>query len=625
MRKIGTRLATIALLLVVAVSFSACSLFTTDLDKKYSADSKILTTANADLAVSRQELYHAYSQWGYQYASYYSSTDELLKYISEGLLNDKIMEQRSIEQFGELRDTEEALALKQAYASMDQTIRAYVYEALNLEDKDADSDTTSADTEVDKPYTPTIVVTQEGDERIYTLNLANYADEDGNGLLQSAAYQYYIPQSIGVASLKSMRQAISKIVRNLQSIENGFTKLKAPARDYLQAADEAEPKSEYFKYLSKAERAVLNREIDRMVKANRTSILTSRLNTAYDLGFFTLNIADETARAQAYQNAWDEYLQRGKTETDFEVWCEMINGIDSGRRAELPKYFGCGRDIATNRAKDAMRTYRYAVDNAIAQYDNFPTSDLEANLVKSGLADVYYIPQAVANNLFTVSHILIGFTEEQKAEYQRIQNESSKNPAYNAQNDLNKLYAATASQGVSADKIYGEVKTALDKAGSTQEKYNLFRQFINQYNSDPGMQNLEQLNSSSKPQYEYLMSVNKDNNQMVESFTTASLKLYNDAEKGAISKLVWSEYGAHIIMYTRDVSDFVFTATAGTEQDYDKILFTSLTSYGKRTLFDTLIDNSSRNYSRYREEKLNEYKAEHPLTFVTSEFKDFLK
>lgn len=618
MRKIGTRLATIVLLLVVAVSFSACSLFTTDLDKKYSADTKVLTTANAELSVSREELYHAYSQWGYQYASYYESTDELLKYIAEGLLNDKIMEQRSIEQFGALRDAEEALALKQAYASMDQTIRAYVYEALGLEDKDESSEEDEED-EVDKPYTPTVFVTTDGDNRVYTLNLESYADEDGTGALQSKDFAYYVPQTPGIASLKNMRQAISKIVRNLQAIESGFTKLKTPERDYLKAADQDEPASEYFKYLSKNERAVLNREIDRMVKANRTSILTSRLSTAYSLGFFVLQIEDQTKFAQAYQDAWTEYLQRG---SDFDVWCEMINGIDSGKRAELPAYFGCGKDVATNMAKDVIQQYRYAVDNAIAKYNQFPDEDLEASLVKSGLADVYYIPQDVANNLFTVSHILIGFTDEQKNEYQRIQTEASKNPSYNAQNDLNKLYAATTSNGVSAYDIYGEVKIALEKASTVQERCQIFREYINKYNSDPGMQNLEQLNSSSKPQYEYLMSTNEESNQMVEAFTKASLAL-ND--QGEISKLVWTEYGAHIIMYTRDVSDFIFTASAGTEKDYNDKLFATLTSYGKRTLFSTLIDNYNRDYSKYREKKLNEYKQEHTVTIIDSEFKDFLK
>ena len=618
MRKLGTKLATIALILVVAVSFSACSLFTTDLDKKYSADAKVITTANADLTVSRQELYQAYMQWGYQYTNNgnYGTEADVLEYVATALLNDKIIEQKSIELFGKLRDSEKALALKQAYASMDKTIRAYVYEALGVEDKNAD-DTTADSTEddVDQPYTRNVNFTEENGERVYGLNLSSYEDKDADSVQSLDYYQYYIPNIPGIASEKNARQAISKIVRNLQAIETGFTKLKAPERDYLKASNEDSTKSAYFKYLTATERAVLNREIDRMYKANCTSILTGRMNTAFNLGMTSLTGQDAV-------EAWDEYLRRNE---DFDAWCDKINGVDNGQGNEKPAYFGCGKAVATSMAEEAIAYYQSKVSSAIKNQNQFPNNDLESSIMSSGLANTYYIPQATANNLFTVSHILVGFTDEQKAEYTRIQNEAKKNPSYNAENDLNKLYAETMSNGVSAANIYNEVKTALDKISSTQGKYKKFREFINQYNSDPGMQNLDQLNSSSQPQFEYLMSVNKDKNQMVESFTNASIALKEAKVKGAISGLVWSEYGAHIIMYTRDVSDFIYSGVT-VEQDYGKTLFATLTSYGNRTMFDFLVDTyGARDYNKFRNAKLNEFKHEHEVSITKDEFKDFLK
>ncbi len=625
MRKICTRLASIFLILIVAVSFSACSLFTTDLDKKYSATVKVMTMANSDLSVSRQELYHAYIQWGYQYASYFENSEDLLEYIAESLLNDKILEQYSVEQFGELRASENALALKQAYQSLDQTLRSYIYEAMEMEDNSSQEESDEKD-EVDKPYTPSIFVTaNESGERIYTLNLSSYEDLDQNGVLRETDFACYIPNIPGVAlssngNSKYIRQSISKIVRNLQTFENGFTKLKKAENDYLKTADGES--SEYFKYLTSTERDVLNREIDRMVKLNRTSILVNRLNTAYNLGFFTLAIKDPAQLSAAYKNAWDEYLTRSE---DFEAWCNKINGIKDDNAAQ-PAYFGCGRDIATNIAKEVIYNYQTKLSNAIANNQGFPNSDLEKTIMQSGLADVYYIPQAAANNLFTVSHILIGFTDEQKSLYQHIQTEAEKNPSYNAENDLNDLYANTASNGVSASKIWGEVKTALDRTDSLQEKYHIFREYINQYNSDPGMQNLEQLDSNSKPQHEYLMSKNAENNNMVETFTEASIDLFNDETPGAISNLVWSEYGAHIIMYTRNVSDFIYTSLGDVKQNYEKTLFATLTSYGQRTMFDTMVDSyGSRSYSDYRNAKLKEYKHENQVTLVQSELKSFFK
>ncbi len=618
MRKIWARLATVALILVVMLSFSACSLFTTNLDKKYSPYTKVATAENDDeISVSRQELYYGYMEWGYQYASQMES-DDLLEYITLALLNNKILEKQAREQFGALRDAEIALALKQAYASLDQTLRSYIYEALGREDEDdSTTDVESTEDEVDKPYNASILVSTEDGKRVYTMDLSSYADTDGEGTLSSKDYEYYLPAIPGVASRNNAKQAISKIIRNLQTFEAGFTKLKAPERDYLS------PGNEYFKYLSKDERAVLNREIDRMVRSNQTSIMVNRINTAYSLGFITLS--GEDARL-----AWNDYLNRGK---DFTAWSDKINGnVTMDNEASKPAYFGCGRTVATNIADNAIQYYIEKVANAINNQKNFPDSDLEATLMSSGLADVYYVPTDVANNLFTVSHILIGFTDEQKAKYTSIN--ADNNPSANLQNKLNELYAETTSNGKSAYDIYIEVQTALDKADTLEEKYHIFREFINKYNSDPGMQNLDQLNSSTqKPQYEYLMSGTADNNNMVEEFTEASIELFENGIKGEISGLVWTEYGAHIIMYTRDLADFVYTGAAGMESsvievlkgNYADTLFAPLTSYGNRTCFDTLVDSYfTRSYSNYRSFILNDYKNEHQITVVNSEFKNFI-
>ena len=622
MRSIWTKLATLVLVLVVTVSFSACSLFTNNLDKKYSADVKVLTAADSDISISRQELYRGYLEWGYQYASYYSSIDELLEYIATALLNSKILERKSIEQFGELQSVEKALALQLAYKSLNNTIRSYIFEALNVDDTDEDTEKEIEESDansVDQPYNPSILVSYENGERVYMLDLSSYVDKEETGSLSLSDYEYFTPAIPGVASRKNVNQAISKIVRNLQSLETGFTELKAPERDYLS------PESEYFAHLSTNERAVLNREIDRMVKSNQTSILTERINTAYNLGF--MNLSGDAAVV-----AWKAYLKRGQ---NFDAWCDMINGVNTEDVAaeDLPSYFGCGRTVATNIAKNAIEYYIQKVANAINNQKNFPDSELESTIMSSGLADVYYMPSDVANNLFTVSHILVGFTDEQKAEYKRIQSEKSKNPSYDAQNDLNQLYASTNSNGVSAYDVLIELQIALEKTDTLQEKYQIFRDYINKYNSDPGMQNLEQLNSSSKPQYEYLMSGTADKNSMVESFTNASIALFDAGIKGDISGLVWSEYGAHIIMYTRDVSEFVFTGVNGLESssiellktDYANTLFATLTSYGKRTLFDTLVDTYfNRSYTNYRGYLLKDYKNEHQITIVSSELKNFL-
>lgn len=617
MRKIFTRLATLVLLLVVMVGFSACSLFTVDLDKKYSADIMVATAENDDLTVSRQELYYGYLEWGQQYAGQLE-TAELLEYVTSALLNNKILERKSLEKFGDLRESEQALALKQAYQSLDTTIRAYVYEALNMEDESADDNSGEDETEVDKPYQPSILVGWENGERIFTMDLSGYADDEGLGIMSLAGYEFYVPTIPGVATQKNAKQAISKIVRNLQSLENGFTDLKVPERDYL------DQDNTYFQHLTANERAVLNREIDRMVRSNRTTIAINRLSVAYNLGFFTLDGEDA-------KTAWNDYLTRGE---NFAEWTAMING-DPESDDNTKSYVGCGRTVATNIAEEAISHYITKVSNAINNQKNFPNSDLESSVMSSGLADVYYLPNDVAKNLFTVSHILIGFTDEQKSKYDLIQKEAENNPAYLKQKELNDLYEEISSNGLTAREILKELQTALDNASTLEEKYDIFRDYINKYNTDPGMQNLDQLNSqTNKPQFEYLMSSDATKSQMVEPFTNASIELFNKGtgEEGEISGLVRTDYGVHIIMYTRNIADFIYTGVAGLEDtsvdllklDYADTLFASLTSYGNRTRFDTIVDTYfMRNYNNYQTFMLNDYRKDHDVTIVTSEFKNF--
>ena len=625
MRKILTRLASVALILIVMISFSACSLFATNLDKKYSASVKVATAENDDLSISRQELYYGYLEWGYQYAQQMEMSD-LLEYVTSALLNNKILEKKSIDLYGEIAESERALARKQAFASLDTTITTYINEILDIKEDDEDAsdetdDTTEDDNaEVDQPYEPSILVSYENGERVFTMDLSAYEDTEGNGLLKIKDYKTYVPSIPGVASQKSAKQAISKVVRNLQTLENGFTQLKAPETDYLDS------NSVYFKHLSQDERAVLNREIDRMVRSNETSILIGRITTGYNLGFFTLNRQDAKI-------AWNDYLVRGE---DFDAWANRINGIkDADSNDSEPAYFGCGRSVATNIANDVIEYYIDQGIKAINNLSNFGESeDLESSLVSNGLADVYYIPSDIANNLYTVSHILVGFTDEQKTEYERINAEAEKNPSYNKQNDLNQLYANTKSNDVSADDILIELQAELNNADSLEQKYDIFRAYINKYNTDPGMQNLDQLNSSTnKQQYEYVMSSDAEKSQMVEAFTNASIELFKQGNKGAISGLVWTDYGAHIIMYTRNVADFIYTGVTGLEKEsiellkvnYADTLFATLTAYGNRTLFNTLVDSSfTRNVSNHQTAIINDYRQDHEVTIYNSEFKNFI-
>ena len=588
------------LLVVVTLSFSACSLFVDDLDTKYSPDTMVATIDNSNITVSRQELYYEYRTWGYQYASQ-METNELLEYLTEYLLNNKILAALSREQFGDLDEIEQAQALKYTYDSLDSAWRSYVYEIMDVDDPEEaehDHDEDNADAAVVyEPYDKSIYVnkvtkTDQGhqyQDYEYQLNLAAY--EDTTGILRLSDYQTYTPNVPGIASDKVARQALAKIVRNLQNAEKGFNRLTKPANNYLDL------ENPYLKTLTMAEQDALNREIARLVENNQRSILVSRFSVAYDLGFITLD-------NEAAKTAWKNYLTRSE---NWEDWQKNINQTT-------------GKSVAGSQAADTVEYYLDQVRQAIKSYDyQTINTALEQQVVSNGLENVYYIPSQIANNLFTVSHILVSFTDEQKAQYTKITEEANKNPSYNPQPELNKLYAACSSNGKSIYDIYNEVKTTLDGITDLQQKYDTFRDFIYQYNSDPGMQN---------PTYEYLMSTTTENNTMVEAFTAASIALKQNTNglggKGAISGIVWSDYGAHIIMYTRDISEFIWTQSETMlALSYGDTLFAPLTAYGNQTQFDALATNFTRSYNSYRLHLLADYKHDHTVNMVQSEFKNF--
>ncbi len=624
MRKHVAKFFAVALLFVVMLSFTACSLFTDDLDYRYSADIMVASAANTNISVSRKELYDVYREWGYQYANQMAET-ELLEYLTEYVLNNKILRQISQEKYGALRDSELALARKNAYATLDSVWRQYVYEILGQDDPASAEDTATDDAVTYTPYTKSILVErnvvttvppeQEGTDPVmvkrdvYTLNLDAYRDDAE--VLRANDYSVYTPNVAGVANDKVAKQALAKIVRNLQNLENGFTKLTKPTTNYLDLTNK------YLAALSSAERDTLNRELARIIENNCLSIMASRISTAYNLGL--INLTGENA-----VQAWDAYLQRGN---DFDAWARKIN---YGITADDPDYNAAtdawaldnavGQSVATKRANDATAYYLDQVRDAMNQYTYQGDDDLESTILNGKLESLYYAPHDVAENLFTVSHILIGFTDEQKASYTKITTEGTKNPSYLTQNKLNELYAATTSNGKTAYQIYAEVKSTLMNINNLNDRYTTFRDFIYQYNTDPGMQN---------PTCEYVMSVNSDKNIMVPEFTAASIALKENTDgrggKGAISGLVWTEHGAHIIMYTRDLAELVWTGDATMlDSYYADTLFATMTAYGNQTRFDTMAEKFTRSYSNYQAHLLADFKSEHTITITQSEFKNFL-
>jgi len=191
----------------------------------------------------------------------------------------------------------------------------------------------------------------------------------------------------------------------------------------------------------------------------------------------------------------------------------------------------------------------------------------------------YYVNQ----DYFYVAHILIKFNDEEQNEYDSLSNNSNdgngsviSNGYYKARKEqlYNGLKATVtdietgevvATDSVPASQVLQEVKIALSNASSNEAKDEAFRKLMYKYNEDGGIMNAD---------YPYIIGVN--DSKMVETFTEASRELNEAGVYGAVSGLVESQYGLHIIYYMGKCTN-VFTFDSNNDvtlQDYYEITVT---------------------------------------------------
>lgn len=250
----------------------------------------------------------------------------------------------------------------------------------------------------------------------------------------------------------------------------------------------------------------------------------------------------------------------------------------------------------------------------------------------------------VNDDYFYVAHILIKFSDEQQAEYDSLENLSNKGQgdiisAEKYKEQKSALYSnikasvrdsetgeITETDTILAKDVLKEVQVALSNATTKEAKDEAFRKLMYKYNEDGGIMNAT---------YPYVIGEN--DSKMVENFTQASRELNNAGNYGAISGLVESEYGLHIIYYMGkcenpytipvdnniDLRD-TYTKDEGTssEQPYSDVLMLDeykLNNLNKKTLFDLIFEGlSNDNYSQFESMNLNTMKKNYQITITVA-------
>ena len=302
--------------------------------------------------------------------------------------------------------------------------------------------------------------------------------------------------------------------------------------------------------------------------------------------------------------------------------------------SNMQEYIAYTTNLSKITVADVLEKYKSMILGSMTKYSVNEKSFSDDMLSK--IKDVNYV---INDDYFYVSHILLKFNEEQQAEYNEL--ESLRNKSFISEEYYNQRMDQLIKQITTVEKdqdgkeiensvktsteVLNEVQTALTNCLTNEDKDKAFKKLLYKYNQDPGA-----LNS------EYLYVIGKNDSKMVETFTDASRQLNEDGQYGAVSELVPSEYGVHIIYYAGKVENSFEFANADDvnfntlDQDklngYVEVLSnTLLNPLNNKTLFDKVYETmtaqqGSENQAMY----LNVLKKDLKITKYKSAYKDLL-
>jgi hypothetical protein len=474
--------------------------------------------------------------------------------------------------------------------------------------------------------------------------------------------------------------------------------------------------------------AVIQREIDRMIEDVSKAKLVERFQSTFDQGISApINRESQEFRQLVNQR---QLIGTHDSETSAYLWAlratqlglacascvvsqdnptcagckhcdiQLINCEDCGLNPvqllvkNNARPVGERRDLNLSATSDALAksmaddAREYYNEQVRMQYDRYikglSTDASIASRLLENLDGLYFVPRTVADRFFTVSHILIGFSDDEqeilnqlKADLQagRIDETAFNIELTNLQEGLRIQERDKDGNEIgliNARDVYNEVLKHVRPIGSptgtaiNQSSYQAdnrhnntaelqgiisrFHECIYRFNSDPGMRNAE---------FEYIVGL--DQSRMVTPFTEDSRRLFGyntvietgpdgrpvkvlgdrgsfamGGKKGSMSTgLVWTDFGAHIIMYTRNIRDFIVTRDVNEFLPNPSVLieehlFSTLNSYGNtltpKTHFDKIVtDQLSRpNYATFERSLLAREKSDMKIRINKAQFKDLI-
>ncbi len=291
---------------------------------------------------------------------------------------------------------------------------------------------------------------------------------------------------------------------------------------------------------------------------------------------------------------------------------------------------------------DIVELYESKVKKDYVKFEVENASYIDS--VQENSANIYFFDDDV--EFFYVSHILVSFDDEEKAEFdyntQQINNIKEDKGAEKSleyyENEIENLYTSLKSLerqeieenvwqevengGKGIDELLEYVKTKINGLSTEEEKLERFEDLVFEFNEDPGAM-------SGETPYLIGVGVGEDNNgeiysKWVESFNDAGLELFNNGNgevgevySGSIEDggagLIRSDYGVHIMMFAGKCDNLFNVVDSSFSLNKEAIVDLNeqrIHPGRDKTMLDLLYDeitqNNSSSFNQLNEDQLKE-------------------
>ena len=351
------------------------------------------------------------------------------------------------------------------------------------------------------------------------------------------------------------------------------------------------------------------------------------------------NVAKEAQQRYIYD--LKQYQKgRGFSTKNEDIWSNEINRVYE--EVEQNKYLALYTEYLQKSAAAGQEEYSIVDVNDVLGYleskvtSNYIKYSVDSSAFNDDIlgnrAETFYIKQdADLGEYFYVSHILVKFDENKF----KALDESLKN-GYISQADYDTRRAQLVSEtlaksygepreGYTVEDLYADFSSAMNAAGSTQAKLDVFNDYMYEFNEDTGNKNQD---------FDYVIGTK--NSKMVDEFNEAARALYDNGngQIGDISGMVESTYGIHILIYlgpvenlfnVTDIDAFSLTNATGDELSalVEKITTTQLSVLNTKTVFDLVYEKLiTDNVSILEMLNLSTLKAGTKITTYPSHYSD---